>query len=36
MRFMQDGTPPGYTLTLRNYLDQQFLHRWINRDPPLD
>lgn len=31
MWFMQDGAPPHYPLIVRNYLDQQFPHRWIGR-----
>ena len=29
--FQQDGAPPHYSLTVRQYLDQAFLHHWLGR-----
>lgn len=29
--FMQDGAPPHYSIAVRNYLNEQFPHRWIGR-----
>lgn len=31
MWFMQDGAPPHFPLAVRNYLNNQFPHRWIGR-----
>lgn len=31
MWFMQDGAPPHFRLGVRNYLNNQFPHRWIGR-----
>lgn len=29
--FQQDGAPPHFSLQVRNYLNQEFPHRWIGR-----
>ncbi len=34
--FQQDGASPHWLLTVRNYLDQIFPHRWIGRGGPTE
>ncbi|MCP4489021.1 MAG: transposase, partial [Gammaproteobacteria bacterium] len=34
--WQQDGAPPHYSLTVREYLDETFPNRWIGRRGPID
>ncbi|KMQ84872.1 hypothetical protein RF55_16973 [Lasius niger] len=35
MWFQHDGTPPHFSLDVREYLDQNFPNRWIGREDPI-
>lgn len=35
MTYMHDGAPPHFSITVREYLDQKFSHRWIGRGGPV-
>ena len=34
--FQQDGAPPHFAISARNYLDQTFPGRWIGRRGPVE
>ena len=33
--FLQDGAPPHFAITVRDYLNQAFPGRWIGRVAPM-